>query len=190
MELREISKNWLRRHVQIVLQEPFLFSKTIYENIHVASEKASHSDVHKAASMASIHKDIEQFDEGYETMVGEKGVTLSGGQKQRVAIARCLLAKSPIIILDDSLSALDTQTDRMIQEALDDYQQELTMLMITHRISSAKKADFIIVLEDGQITQQGTHAQLIQQEGLYKRIYELQNEGGESDGDERTRIQK
>ena len=121
-------------------------------------------------------------------MVGEKGVTLSGGQKQRVAIARCLLAKSPIIILDDSLSALDTQTDRMIQEALDDYQQELTMLMITHRISSAKKADFIIVLEDGQITQQGTHAQLIQQEGLYKRIYELQNEGGESDGDERTRI--
>lgn len=138
--------------------------------------------------MASIHKDIEQFDEGYETMVGEKGVTLSGGQKQRVAIARCLLAKSPIIILDDSLSALDTQTDRMIQEALDDYQQELTMLMITHRISSAKKADFIIVLEDGQITQQGTHAQLIQQEGLYKRIYELQNEGGESDGDERTRI--
>lgn len=140
--------------------------------------------------MASIHKDIEQFDEGYETMVGEKGVTLSGGQKQRVAIARCLLAKSPIIILDDSLSALDTQTDRMIQEALDDYQQELTMLMITHRISSAKKADFIIVLEDGQITQQGTHAQLIQQEGLYKRIYELQNEGGESDGDERTRIQK
>ena len=102
-------------------------SKTIYENIHVASEKASHSDVHKAASMASIHKDIEQFDEGYETMVGEKGVTLSGGQKQRVAIARCLLAKSPIIILDDSLSALDTQTDRMIQEALDDYQQELTM---------------------------------------------------------------
>lgn len=101
-----------------------------------------------------------------------------------------MLAKSPIIILDDSLSALDTQTDRMIQEALDDYQQELTMLMITHRISSAKKADFIIVLEDGQITQQGTHAQLIQQEGLYKRIYELQNEGGESDGDERTRIQK
>lgn len=190
VDLREISKNWLRRHVQIVLQEPFLFSKTIYENIHVASEKASHSDVHKAASMASIHKDIEQFDEGYETMVGEKGVTLSGGQKQRVAIARCLLAKSPIIILDDSLSALDTQTDRMIQEALDDYQQELTMLMITHRISSAKKADFIIVLEDGQITQQGTHAQLIQQEGLYKRIYELQNEGGESDGDERTRIQK
>ena len=95
VELREISKNWLRRHVQIVLQEPFLFSKTIYENIHVASEKASHSDVHKAAIMASIHKDIEQFDEGYETMVGEKGVTLSGDRNNVLLLPAACWQKVP-----------------------------------------------------------------------------------------------
>lgn len=178
VELKEIRKAWLRKHVQIVLQEPFLFSKTIYENIHLANMGANREDIEQVAHMASIHDTIMEFDQGYETAVGEKGVTLSGGQKQRVAIARTLLSHSPIIIFDDSLSALDTKTDRMIQEALDQLDESLTMLMITHRVSSAKKADMIIVLQDGHVAQMGTHEELMKVEGLYHRIYEIQMKGG------------
>lgn len=178
VELKEIRKAWLRKHVQIVLQEPFLFSKTIYENIHLANMGANREDIEQVAHMASIHDTIMEFDQGYETAVGEKGVTLSGGQKQRVAIARTLLSHSPIIIFDDSLSALDTKTDRMIQEALDQLDESLTMLMITHRVSSAKKADMIIVLQDGHVAQMGTHEELMKEEGLYHRIYEIQMKGG------------
>lgn len=178
VELKEIRKAWLRKHVQIVLQEPFLFSKTIYENIHLANMGANREDIEQVARMASIHDTIMEFDQGYETAVGEKGVTLSGGQKQRVAIARTLLSHSPIIIFDDSLSALDTKTDRMIQEALDQLDESLTMLMITHRVSSAKKADMIIVLQDGHVAQMGTHEELMKEEGLYHRIYEIQMKGG------------
>lgn len=180
VELRDIQKSWLREHIQIVLQEPFLFSKSIFDNIHLASRSSVKEDVMKAARVASIHEDIETFDQGYETLVGEKGVTLSGGQKQRVAIARTLIAKSPIVVFDDSLSALDAKTDAMIQQALLKMDTDMTMLMITHRINSAKKADKILVLEAGRVVQYGTHAQLIAQEGLYQRIYELQNEGGET----------
>lgn len=182
VELKEISKAWLRKHIQIVLQEPFLFSKTIYDNIHVASHHTHREEVIQAAQRASIHHVIEDFDQGYDTAVGEKGVTLSGGQKQRVAIARTLIAKSPVVIFDDSLSALDTKTDAQIQEALRDLDYAMTMLMITHRTSSAQQADCIIVLEHGQIVQQGTHAELVHQDGLYKRIYDIQNEGGEYHG--------
>lgn len=178
VELKEIRKAWLRKHVQIVLQEPFLFSKTIYENIHLANMGANREDIEQVAHMASIHDTIMEFDQGYETAVGEKGVTLSGGQKQRVAIERTLLSHSPIIIFDDSLSALDTKTDRMIQEALDQLDESLTMLMITHRVSSAKKADMIIVLQDGHVAQMGTHEELMKEEGLYHRIYEIQMKGG------------
>lgn len=182
VELRNIAKSWLRRHVQIVLQEPFLFSKTIYENIHLSDHHAMKEDVVEAARMSCIHNDIEDFDQGYETMVGEKGVTLSGGQKQRVAIARSLLAKSPIMVFDDSLSALDMKTDAMIQEALQDIRYSMTMLMITHRVASAQNADRILVLEHGRLVQEGTHEELIKQDGLYRRIYEIQKEGGEAYG--------
>ena len=182
VELRDIAKSWLRRHVQIVLQEPFLFSKTIYENIHLADHHSMKEDVVEAARMSCIHNDIEEFDQGYETMVGEKGVTLSGGQKQRVAIARSLLARSPIIVFDDSLSALDMKTDAMIQEALQDIAYPMTMLMITHRVASAQNADRILVLEHGRLVQAGTHEELIAQKGLYKRIYDIQKEGGEAYG--------
>lgn len=181
VEVKEIAKAWLRKHVQIVLQEPFLFSKTIYENIHLADLHADKTDIEKAAHMASIHDTIMQFDQGYDTAVGEKGVTLSGGQKQRVAIARTLLSHSPIIIFDDSLSALDTKTDRTIQEALDAMDDSLTTLMITHRVSSASKADIILILQNGEIAQMGRHEELIRQEGLYQRIYEIQTNGGEDE---------
>ena len=183
IELRDIAKSWLRKHVQIVLQEPFLFSKTIYENIELANRGVKKDRVEAMARLASIHEDIKAFDQGYETMVGEKGVTLSGGQKQRVAIARTLLSQSPIIIFDDSLSALDTKTDAMIQEALSQMESSMTMLMITHRIQTAKNADMILMMDHGNIIQQGTHEELIACEGMYRRLYELQNVmGGEEHG--------
>lgn len=178
IELRDISKTWLRDHIAIVLQEPFLFSKSIYDNIALAKASASRKEVEKVANIASIHHDILQFEDGYDTAVGEKGVTLSGGQKQRIAIARTIIKETPIVIFDDSLSALDAKTDSQIQQALATLNTGLTSIMITHRINSAANADQIIVLEAGSITQMGTHAQLIEKDGLYKKIYEIQKEGG------------
>lgn len=177
-ELRDINKAWLRKHVQIVLQEPFLYSKTIYDNIRLAAS-ADTEEVRNVAKTASIDHVIQEFDKGYDTEVGEKGVTLSGGQKQRVAIARTLMLKSPVVVFDDSLSALDSKTDASIQKSLNELDYPVTTIMITHRINSARSADQIIVLEDGRIAQCGTHDELVQQEGLYRRIYEIQQEGGE-----------
>ena len=130
-----------------------------------------------------MHEVIAEFDRGYDTLVGEKGVTLSGGQKQRIAIARTVLSPQPILIFDDSLSAVDTQTDAKIRAALKEVQSQTTTLIITQRVASAMDADLILVLEQGRITQAGTHAQLLEQDGLYRRIVEIQtarmNEGGE-----------
>ena len=130
-----------------------------------------------------MHEVIAEFDRGYDTLVGEKGVTLSGGQKQRIAIARTVLSPQPILIFDDSLSAVDTQTDAKIRAALKEVQSQTTTLIITQRVASAMDADLILVLEQGRITQAGTHAQLIEEDGLYRRIVEIQtarmNEGGE-----------
>lgn len=179
IDIQKINKSWLRKNVQIVLQEPFLYSKTIKDNIGVATS-SSLEEIRNMAKTASIDHVIQKFDQGYETEVGEKGVTLSGGQKQRVAIARTLMLKSPIIVFDDSLSALDSKTDAMIQKALNELDYPVTTLMITHRINTARNADQIIVLDEGRIVQCGTHEQLIQEEGIYKRIYEIQNEGGDS----------
>ena len=179
IDIRDINKSWLRKNVQIVLQEPFLYSKTIKDNIGVAVT-SSFEEIRNVAKTASIDHVIQEFDQGYDTEVGEKGVTLSGGQKQRVAIARTLILKSPIVVFDDSLSALDSKTDAAIQKALNELDYPVTTLMITHRINSAKSADQIIVLDEGRVVQQGTHDELIHQEGIYKRIYEIQNEGGDS----------
>lgn len=185
IELRTISKHWLRKNIQIILQEPFLYSKTIYDNLHIAAKQLDEQQVYAASKTASIHDVITSFDQGYETEVGEKGVTLSGGQKQRVAIARSLLLQSPVIIFDDSLSALDSKTDQNIQEALRKQTKQLTTIMITHRTLSAMHADKIIVLEKGKIAQVGTHETLIKEKGIYQRIYQVQQEGGKIDGTER-----
>ena len=179
IDIKDINKSHLRKNVQIVLQEPFLYSKTIKDNIGVATN-ADLEEIRNVAQSASIDHVIESFDLGYETEVGEKGVTLSGGQKQRVAIARSLMLKSPIVVFDDSLSALDSKTDAAIQKSLNELDYPVTTLMITHRINSAKNADQIIVLDEGRIVQCGKHDDLIKQEGIYKRIYEIQSQGGDS----------
>ncbi len=175
----ELEKKNLRKQVGLVLQEPFLFSKTIEENILIARKNASKEELHRAAKIASVHDVIEEFDAGYQTMIGEKGVTLSGGQKQRVAIARTIVNQTPILIFDDSLSAVDAQTDADIREALKSVSDMCTTLIITQRINSAKDADLILVLEHGQITQSGTHESLMSVDGLYKRVAEIQARGEE-----------
>lgn len=173
-ELKAIQRHHLRKNIGIVLQEPFLFSKSIYENIRLANPKANENQVIEAAKAASVHRVINEFDQGYKTLVGEKGVTLSGGQKQRIAIARTIINKAPILIFDDSLSAVDTETDASIRRALKELSGGLTTFIITHRVATAQAADKIIVLQDGGVAQMGTHAQLVKEEGLYARIVEIQ----------------
>ncbi len=181
VDVKDIRRDYLRRHVGIVLQEPFLFSRTIGENIALGDPSAGEAERFEAARTACIHDVIEGFTEGYDTMVGERGVTLSGGQKQRVAIARMLVQKTPICIFDDSLSAVDAETDAAIREAL--LQRDTgTTILISHRISTLRGADSILVLENGRIIQRGTHEALAAQEGLYRRICAIQNELDEEGG--------
>ena len=174
VELKDIQKRYLRKNISIVLQDPFLFSKTIKDNIKIANQDAKDKDVMVATSISQIHQSIMQFPNGYETPVGEKGTTLSGGQLQRVAIARTLLSNAPVLIFDDSLSALDTETDYNIRKALKEDAGKRTTFIITHRIATAKDADLILVLDNGKISEMGKHNDLIKKEGLYKRIYEIQ----------------
>jgi ATP-binding cassette subfamily B protein len=175
IELKEYPREFLRRNIGIVEQEPFLFSRTLRENItYGVGREVSDEEVYVAAKAAAVHDVILSFPDGYSTRVGEKGITLSGGQKQRVTIARTLLKNPRILILDDSTSSVDTETEEEIRSALQELMHDRTTFIIAHRIQSVMNADQILVLEHGRITQRGTHRELIRQEGLYKRIYELQ----------------
>ncbi|MBN2696349.1 MAG: ABC transporter ATP-binding protein [Bacilli bacterium] len=173
--IKDIDKRHLRKNVGIILQEPFLFSKTVEENIGIADQNLLGDRVTQVAKIAHVHDDIVKFEQGYKTLVGERGVTLSGGQKQRVAIARMLLKPKPILIFDDSLSAVDTETDVQIRNALKKEWKESTVFIITHRITTAKEADRILVLNHGKIAESGTHESLIKQNGLYKTIWDIQS---------------
>ena len=179
VDINDIERHHLRRHIGIVLQEPFLYSRSIMENIRIVKPDAAEEEVYSQARIASVHDVIESFENGYDTMVGERGVTLSGGQKQRVAIARMLMQQAPILVFDDSLSAVDTETDTKIRTALRSRRKGVTTFIISHRITTLCEADFIIVLENGRITQQGTHEELLQQEGLYSRIAGIQTMGSD-----------
>ena len=173
-DIRHLQVASLRQHIGIVLQDPFLFSSTIAENIAYGRMEATMADIIAAATAARAHEFIMSFPKGYETIVGERGVTLSGGQKQRVAIARALLYNPRILILDDSTSSVDTETEHLIQEALQALMQERTTFVIAQRLLTLKSADCILVLDRGRIVQRGTHEELVAQEGLYKQIYDLQ----------------
>jgi len=175
IDIKTINRKWLRKEIGIVLQEPFLFSRTIKENITFSNFDASEEQIKKACEIAAVYNVILNFEKGFETFVGEKGVTLSGGQKQRVAIARTLLNDNKILIFDDSLSAVDVETDAFIREQLKLHLVDTTTFIISHRISTLKQADIILVMENGEISQQGTHLQLISQPGLYKEVYDIQS---------------
>jgi ATP-binding cassette subfamily B protein len=177
VDLRDLKIKSLRAKIGIVRQEPFIFSTTLRENIAYGVKDATIISVREAAKRAKIDDFIDGLPDGYDTRVGERGVTLSGGQKQRVAIARALLKNPKILIMDDSTSSVDTQTEYEIQQALDELLEDRTTFIITQRLSSIKKADYIIVLEEGEIAEEGTHDVLYEKDGIYRKLYETQVSG-------------
>ena len=177
IDIRRIARSHLRRNIGLCLQEPFLFSKTIKENIAAAQTDIQIEELQNAATVAMVHETITGFANGYDTLIGERGVTLSGGQKQRVAIARMLAGNSPVMIFDDSLSAVDTETDARIRSALRHRVKDATVIIISHRVSSLMQADKIMVLKDGTIEDIGSHRELVERDGTYRRIFDLQTAG-------------
>lgn len=172
--IRQIDRAYLRSRVGLILQEPFLYSKTLRENVAIACPNASEADIEQAARDASALEFIKESEKGFDTLVGERGVTLSGGQKQRIAIARTLMKENDILIFDDSLSAVDTETDARIRAALQKRSRDTTAIIISHRIVTLSQADLILVMEDGRVVQQGSHEELIRQPGLYQQIFHIQ----------------
>ena len=172
--IKNINLKLLRNKIGYVPQDTFLFSDTIMNNVRFGIQNATKDDVIKACKIANIHNEISNFENGYNTILGERGINLSGGQKQRISIARALIKKPKILILDDCLSAMDTQTEELILKSLEKYTKDISTIIISHRISSIKNSNNIIVLENGNITQSGTHDQLINQNGYYKQLYNKQ----------------
>ncbi|MBQ8589342.1 MAG: ABC transporter ATP-binding protein [Firmicutes bacterium] len=190
VDIRKIRRSDLRRKIGLVLQEPFLFSQTIRENIAATRPLAGDHEIRRAAEIACVDEAITEFRDGYETLVGERGVTLSGGQKQRVAIARTLISDAKIMIFDDSLSAVDAETDTKIRTALKENLEGITTILISHRVTTLMQADRILVLDEGRVQNIGTHAELTRCPGIYRDIYEIQMssddrrllEGGDGNG--------
>ena len=180
LEINETDREWIRAQIGVVLQDPFLYAQTIDSNLRVGRPTAPHEDLLQAAQDASLHESISKFADGYDTMVGERGVTLSGGQRQRVALARALLKDPPILVLDDSLSAVDTDTEHRILTALEQRRGRRTTLIVAHRLTTVRNADRILVMDDGCIVQQGSHQQLAEEQGPYRRLCEIQGALDES----------
>jgi ATP-binding cassette subfamily B protein len=166
----------LRRGISYAPQEPYLFSDTVFNNIRFGRDDASEGEVREAARLADLEKDIESLAQGFETMIGERGVMLSGGQKQRLVLARAILKKSRLLILDECLSAVDTRTEQTILSNLRDYLSTRSTIVITHRIFTSWNFDHIIILDDGRIAEQGTHESLMQLNGRYAKLYRHQTE--------------
>ena len=173
-DVRTLDLVGLRKQIGIVLQTSLLFSESIRENIAYGHPDATEDEIIAAAKAAQAHEFISELPEGYNTIVGERGITLSGGQRQRVAIARALLMDPRILILDDSLSSVDTQTEKLIQEALDKLMEGRTTFVIAHRLSTVRRADLIVVMDKGCIVESGKHNELLARGGLYREIYDLQ----------------
>jgi ATP-binding cassette subfamily B protein len=182
IDIRRIARGALRRRIGICLQEPFLFSMTIRENITAGNTDITLEEMKSAAAAAQVDETITEFAGGYETVIGERGVTLSGGQKQRIAIARMLAANPPVMIFDDSLSAVDTETDARIRRALRKRVKDAAVIIISHRISSLMLADEILVLKDGAVEEIGSHRELLTRNGSYRRIFDIQHGDGNDGG--------
>ncbi|NDV61512.1 ABC transporter ATP-binding protein [Puniceicoccales bacterium CK1056] len=175
VEMKELDRIWCREQFATVMQEPFLFSKSIIENIRLGRPSAREKEITRVAQMAHIHETIHSFPSGYKTLVGERGVTLSGGQRQRVALARALLREAPVLLLDDALSAVDTETEEIILDALRKRHGKMTTIVIAHRLSTLSHADRVIVMDQGKIVESGTHEELCRSDGLYRRLWHIQN---------------
>lgn len=174
IDIKDIETSYLRKNIGLILQEPYLFSGTIRENILTGNPFATDGDIEEAVSISSLSDTIADFTKGLDTFVGEKGVTLSGGQKQRLAIARTLIGKAPIMLFDDSLSAVDTETDANIRKALSKNHTGSTRFIISHRITTLMNADKILVLDKGRVAEYGTHEELVAKKGIYNKLYEIQ----------------
>jgi len=175
-DIKNFKLKSLREKIGLVTQEPILFNDTIRNNIAYGKPEAIEEEIKKAAKIANIHTFIETLEKGYETIIGERGARLSGGEKQRIAIARAILKNPPILVLDEATSNLDSESEKLVQEALSRIMKERTSLVIAHRLSTIRNVDLIIVLKDGRIEEQGTHQELINKKGLYYHFYQLQGE--------------
>ena len=174
-DISDVTLESLRRNISPVLQDTFLFNGTVAENIGYAVPDASMEEIREAAMAANIHEDILAMPDGYDTQVGERGLRLSGGQKQRVAIARAVLRKSPIIILDEATASVDVETEQQIQKAIAGIAGSRTIIAIAHRLSTIRNADKILVIEEGRVTEEGTHAELVALGGSYARMDRIQS---------------
>jgi subfamily B ATP-binding cassette protein MsbA len=182
-DIREFSLRGLRSSLGIVSQETVLFHDTVLANIAYGTPDAAQEEVERAAEAAHAHEFIQELPQGYETVVGERGTELSGGQRQRLAIARAILRNPPILVFDEATSSLDTEAERLVQEAIERLLEGRTVFVIAHRLSTVQRADQILVLDQGRIVERGTHQQLLAEEGLYHRLYELQFSDAESTAD-------
>ena len=180
-DVRDVTQDSLHDAIGVVPQDTVLFNDSIYYNIEYGREGASRDEIIAAAKSAQIHDFIKSLPEGYDTMVGERGLKLSGGEKQRVGIARTLLKNPPILLLDEATSALDSETEQEIQGALDRAAEGRTVLMIAHRLSTVAEADQIIVLQDGEIVERGSHRELLENAGLYAEMWAMQREASEAE---------
>ena len=174
VDVADMKGEWVRSNIGMVLQEPFLFSRTIAENIGITKKEITLSEIREAAAIACVDGSISEFTHGYDTIVGERGVTLSGGQKQRTAIARMLTQRTPIMIFDDSLSAVDAETDAKIRKALRENLGDSTVILIAHRVTTLMHADCIMVMDKGEIAEIGSHEELMEKNGIYRKIYDMQ----------------
>jgi len=179
-DIRRYTQKSLRQQISLVLQETVLFHVPIWSNIAYGKPDASRAEILRAAELANAHEFIERMPEGYDTVVGERGVTLSGGQRQRIAIARAVIRNSPILILDEPTTGLDAESEKLVFEALDRLMEGKTAMVIAHRFDTIRRANVIFVVEDGQIGESGTHDDLLRNNGLYAHLYDLQFGGGES----------
>ena len=176
--IQKVTQESLRAALSLVPQDPILFHRSLFENIAYGRRDTNQEEVYRASKLAHCDEFIQQFQYGYDTLVGERGVKLSGGERQRIAIARAILKNAPILVLDEATSSLDSESERLIQDALENLMKDKTVMVIAHRLSTIQKMDRIVVLENGQVREEGTHQELTQKEGsLYRRLWELQAGG-------------